>query len=423
MLKKTFISLTILLTACALSAGNVLEFRGEARQGIYDETGLLKTWGEGQPKLLWQLDDIGEGYLPPSVVDGKLYLCVLDEAKKEEVLKVLDKDGKLLWELVYGKAWTKSYNSTRVMPTIVGDFAYMASGAGEVVCVDLKSKKIAWSVNAAKEYEGKTLPWGYGENILVAENKVIFTAGGTKSTVVALDAKTGKLIWKSGVVGDKASYTSPVLMEYKGKKSIFTTVDTYALGVDFENGEILWSYNLKPEGFVKTKKDNLKWKVMGASPIYRDGKVLCTSGYESGAYLFEIPEGKGEVKVAWENSELDHHHGGLVLLGDRLYGANWKSNTSGSWQCVDWKSGKTIYNQEWEGFSKGSMVYADGLLYVYEEKRGEVAIVDPKADKFEPISSFTITDGKGPHWAHIVIADKVMYIKHGEVLFAYDIKE
>lgn len=112
-----------------------------------------------------------------------------------------------------------------------------------------------------------------------------------------------------------------------------------------------------------------------------------------------------------------------MLLDDVVYGSNWESNQKGNWLGVDFETGKTYFNQEWKGFSKGSIVSADGMLYVYEEKRGEVALIKPSKEKFDVISSFTIKDGKGAHWAHIVIADKVMYIKRGEVLLAYDIKE
>ncbi|MFI3291609.1 MAG: PQQ-binding-like beta-propeller repeat protein [Opitutales bacterium] len=428
MMKKIIISITTLLIASVSIAEDISQFRGEGRKGVYSESGLLKTWGEGQPKLLWQLDNIGEGYLPPSVVDGKLYLSALDADNKKEMLKVLDLNGKLLWELEYGNAWKGSYKNSRTMPNIVGDFAYMATGAGEVVCVDLKNKKIAWSVDAVKEYDGKPFNWGYGENVLVADNKVMFTVGGYKTALVAFDAMTGKELWKTKSFEQMATYVSPLLIEHNGKKQVVAAVAGNAFGVDLDNGEIIWQVLLErqtPEKKPKKPNDTTwgLWKISGATPIYKDGKIFLTAGYDSGSLMLELPEAKGEVKVLWKNPTFDNHHGGIVLLDGKLYGANWNNNNSGNWQCVDWQTGETIYNQEWEGFSKGSVVSADGLLYVYEEKRGEVALVNPKSDKFDIISSFTITDGKGPHWAHIVIADKVMYIKRGEVLFAYDIKE
>ncbi len=426
-MKKCLLSLSVLISSLSLMGADVPEFRGKGRTGVYDETGLAKNWGDSQqPKLLWKAD-VGDGFLPPSVVDGKLYLCALNSKNKAEMFKVLDKDGKLLWELEYASVGKGNYKSAKVMPTIVGDFAYMISSTGVVVCIDLKAQKIAWKLNAMQKYSGKSMNWGYAENLLVVDGKVIVTVGGTKTSVVALDAKTGEELWATKSFNESASYTSPILVEHKGKNQIVTVLFGRALGINPADGDVLWTTELMRQGInTQRKKQDEKskfWDVTGASPLYRDGKLFLTSGYNAGALMLELPDGKGEVVEIWKNPDLDNHHGGTVLLNDRIYGANWETNQQGNWMSVDWNTGKSIYNDEWLGHSKGSVVSADGLLYVYEEKKGQVALVNPNANKFDVISSFQIKDGRGSHWAHIVISDKVMYVKRGVMLLAFDIKE
>jgi hypothetical protein len=137
--------------------------------------------------------------------------------------------------------------------------------------------------------------------------------------------------------------------------------------------------------------------------------------------MFTISPDGESVQLKWKDNILDNHHGGIVLVDGYIYGSNWLNNGNGNWVCLEWETGKVMYEEHWH--NKGSIIYADGRLYLYDEKRGHVGLVEPTPEEFRLISSFRIKEGSGPHWAHMSIYDKKLFIRHGEVLFVYDISE
>ena len=204
------------------------QWRGTNRDGVYKETGLLKSWPQSGPELCWSYDGIGYGYSSPVVVNGKIY--VTGKNKKREILTAFDLKGKRLWQIEYGNAWSGSYPETRTTPTVVGDDLYVISGEGEVVCLDAHSGKIRWSVNARENFQGKTGRWGTAESPLIIDNKVIYTPCGDQTTMVAFDRKDGSLLWKSATLKDISGYVSPLLVEHNGKRQILTVTGTYIFG-------------------------------------------------------------------------------------------------------------------------------------------------------------------------------------------------
>jgi len=155
------------------------------------------------------------------------------------------------------------------------------------------------------------------------------------------------------------------------------------------------------------------------TPIFKDGRIFISSGYDMGSVQLKLSADGTSVEKVWANPEFDNHHGGIVLVDGKLYGANWQSNKQGKWVCVDWETGKTLYEQEWG--NKGSLSYADGMLYCYEEASGTVGLVKATPDGFDPVSTFMITLGEKEHWAHPVVCGKRLYIRHGDILMAFDI--
>ncbi len=417
----TIISLSLGLI-CGAFATDVTQWRGNDRSGVYPETKLLKSWPEGGPTLLWENSEGGLGYSGPAIVGDKIYIVGTSDDKKTEFLTVLNLKGEKLWTLDYGNAWDKSFQNARPIPSVVGNMLYTISGDGEVVCINLSKKEIAWKVEAKKEFGGDHLPWGYGENVLVHKGKVFFTVGGKQTSMLAFDAKTGKLLWKTESLGKRASYLSPVIAKHKGKEMVISGLDSIAFGVDIDNGKILWS-NVLNTVEIKDEKQRKTFEINAATPIYKDGKVFISAGYDCGAYMLELPKGgENKAKEVWKSADFDNHHGGIVLLNGRLYGSNWINNDKGQWMCLDWETGKTIYKTQWEKHQKGTIAAADGMLYIYEESRGDIALVKP-ANEFEVVSHFKVPHGSGQNWCHIVICDGVMYVRHGKSLMAFDIKE
>lgn len=413
-MKKVFLSLAFLIVLSSLVAQNIVNWRGIERSGIYDEKGLLKEWPEKGPKLLWFTEELPVGYSTVSISGDKLFMTGLEDGN--DVAVAVSTEGKILWKTVYGKAWNKSFPYSRIAPTIDGDKLYLSSGLGDVVCLNANDGKIVWKLEASKKFNGTYGKWGISEHLLIIDNMVLFTPGGEETTMVALNKLNGEVIWKSKSLKDNPSYVSPLLIERNNKELVVNVTENYVYGIQPEDGKILWTFD-----YGQYKDPIVRANIQTNTPVYSNGKLFITHGYNHKAVMLNISENLEEVKLAYIDSTLDVHHGGVVLLDGYIYGANWKHNRMGSWCCIEWETGKVKYKTIWE--NKGSIVSADGLLYCYEEKNGHIALVKPNPEKFDIISTFKIPYGKGPHWSHPVIYKGILYIRHGNALMAYDIKE
>jgi outer membrane protein assembly factor BamB len=423
-MRKLFLSAAVLLfTSTAFSQENQLGWRGPKRDGVYPEKGLLQAWPEGGPTLLWS-SRVGFGYSSPTVEGDFIYITSSDSVSMREFMKCLSaKDGKEVWSVEYGKA-AESYEGSRSTPTVLGDTVYAISGGTEVVSVDKKSGKIVWSVDGLAKFEASKGRWGFSESPLVFDNMLIFCPAGKKTTVVALNNQTGETIWESESLDQKTAYHIPRLITHNGNRLIITAFDNFLIGVEPSSGKILWQVEFAdPNADERQKKQP---RVFPNTALYKDGMVYATGGYGYGGVMVKLsPDGKSATEV-WRSAELDTHIGGVVELDGVIYGSTFGGRgTSGKWVAVDWISGKTLWSEAWEGRTKGSIVAADGKLYVYEEKRGSVGLIKPSKEKLEVMSTFDVSSmkkGVGEHWAHPVVANGVLYIRHGDELKAYSVK-
>lgn len=303
---------------------------------------------------------------------------------------------------------------SRCTPTLEDNNVYVTSGLGDIACVNGTTGSIIWSMKASEKYEGSYGIWGIAESPLLIGNKLIYTPGGDKTTIIALDKTTGAPIWLSESIKDKPSYTSPLFVNADGRKFITNVTENFIIGVDPDNGNILWKFD-----FGKYSKESRNIQVN--TPLYHNGNLYVTNGYNHSSVMLKIGEDGKSAELKWVDSTLDVHLGGVVQIGDYIYGSNWYNNSKGNWVCLDWNTGKIKYETEWD--SKGAIIAADGMLYCYEEKSGNVGLAIATPEKFEIISSFKTPLGTGPHWAHPVINNGILYIRHGEALIAYKIKE
>ena len=421
----TFIVLICLITP-KLIAQTSHGWRGPARNGIFSETGLLKSWPEEGPELLWETLDAGKGYSAPVVVGDRIYLTGMNEAENKETFVAYTSDGKKIYESEYGNTWAFSFPETRTTPTIANGKAYVISGAGEIVCINTADGKIVWTVNGAKEFERLTGNWGTAESPLVFDNKVIYTPAGEQTTMVALNAQTGEILWKTKAFGDIGAYMSPIIISYKGKRQIIGSTSTHIMGVNPENGEVEWAFKdwgSPPEPFPAeyVQGNAMSVNVAANTPLFKDGRIFFSHA-EVGAYMLQLNDNLTDVTLLWNTDAMGTDLGGYVLVNGTIYGSNYLSQSKGDWVAIDWNTGELRYKEAWEGKSKGPIVAADGMLYCYDERRGFVALVKPNLEKFDVVSEFRRAKGAGPHWAHPVINNGVMYIRHGNALMAYKIK-
>jgi hypothetical protein len=405
----------LLLAAVIFPAlyGQLYEWRGPGRTGIYNETGLLKKWPAGGPLIVWEYDGLGMGYSSVTVTDDAVY--VTGRKETDDVLTALTLNGKKKWEVPYGKAWIANHDGTRCTPTFYNGSIFLISGSGDLVCVG-SDGKIRWTKNHYSLYDSKPLQFGISESPLVFDNMVIASPGGTKASVVAFSTTDGKVIWAAEPVEATPQYVNPKLIEYAGRKMIVTVMGENILAINAKDGKVIWKVN-----YVQANEGQPKsYKNHAITPVYRDGEILIANGYNWIALKLKLSADGNSVTRVWENRSFDPQLGGVVLLGDYIFGSTHQAQPVDSWACVDWKTGKTLWTAKW--YSKGSVISADGMLYLYEEKSGHVALVKPDPAKLDIVSEFQVTKGEGPFWAHPVIKNGKLYIRHGDALMVYQIK-
>ncbi len=409
------LSLFVFVMPLMLTA-QVIQWRGPHRDGIFPESGLLQQWPEEGPELLHTIDGIGLGWSSPVIYNNKLYITGMVDSL--DCLSCINSEGNIEWQITLGRAWNQTFPDTRSTPTIRDGKIYVSTGMGSVVCINASNGQKVWANDAFAENEGSVGTWGVAESILLVDDKAIFTTAGSKTTMIALDAETGKQIWQTKSLNDVLAYVSPILIEQNGKKQIVNLTAKYLFGVNPDNGEMEWHYNFFE--IDDSEWDNAGGVINCTSPIYHDGFLYVSSGYNHTGAKFKMNDDLSGVEFLWKDKMLDNHHGGVVLIDGVIYGSNWENNSRGNWCAISFDTGQLLYEERFR--NKGSIVAADGLLYIYTEQPGFVGLVKPNPDKFELISSFRVSGGTGPHWAHPAIYEGKMYIRHGEKLFVYNIK-
>ncbi|TVR74529.1 MAG: alcohol dehydrogenase [Marinilabiliales bacterium] len=395
-----------------LAAQSQNGWRGPYRNGLYPESELLKSWPTEGPDMLWETSDAGRGYSSPVIAGDRLYITGMNQGGDREIFSAYTLNGEKIYELEYGSPWDATYPETRTTPTIMDDRAWVISGEGEIVCIEIANGDILWHVEGGELFERETGRWGTAESPLVFDNKVIYTPGGDKTTMVALDAETGETVWMSPPLGDHYGYVSPLLINHNGKRQIIAMTGDNVIGVDPETGDIEWTFDDWGRRIGESIVTN--------TPLFSNGRLFFSNGYRQGSFMLELNNDATDVSLVWRNDDHGTHHGGFVLLDGVIYGSNWISNNRGNWVAVDWDTGETLYNESWN--TKGSIITDGTMLYSYEERRGNVGLVKPNRRSFDVVSEFRVTGGEGPHWAHPVINDGILYIRHGPMLRAYSIR-
>ena len=362
-------------------------WRGAERNGHSPDKGILAKWPDGGPKLVWAFEDCGKGYSSPSVVGNRLYYTGSRKGKAEIIC--LDAgSGEEVWSTIIGIDPEKGYNTgwgagTRGAPTVDDGLVYAMNANGDLICVTADKGEKKWALSLVEDFGGGIPGWGYSESPLIDGNKLIVTPGGAQGAIVALDKKTGKAIWQSKDLKDGAQYSSVIVADVKGKRQYIQLFMKTLAGVDAETGDVLWTS---------------KWPGRTAvipTPIYSDGQVYISSGYGVGSKLVDITG--GEAKDVWSNKVMKNHHGGVIKVGDHLYGF---SDGPGL-VCQDFKTGEQVWNERGEGKSKGAVHYVDGMLVCIDESEGSCFLAKASPDGFEELGRFPmpsktkLRDGNG----------------------------
>jgi outer membrane protein assembly factor BamB len=413
----SLVAIVMALAGSPASADDWPQWRGPDRNGVSKETGLLRQWPEGGPPLAWKAAGLGAGHSTVSVANGRVY-TMGDGPDGSSYVRALDeKSGESLWSTKLGKAGgggdsDPNRTGTRCTPTVDGDRLYVLGQYGDVACLTADGKDV-WRANLVNDYGGKVQMWAYAESPLVDGAKVIVTPGGSKGTMLALDKATGKPLWQSKEWTDAAQYSSPIVATIGGVRQYVQQTEKSVAGIGADDGRLLWKAG-RPEGRV----------AVIPTPVEKDGFVYVAAGYGAGCHLFQVTPpaaagGSFSVKQVYANKDMKNTSGGVILLGDHVYGAN----DPGILTCMDFKTGKVAWSDRGPG--KGSLTIADSRIYYRNEQPpGTVTLLEATPEGYKEISTFSPPDPGGKStWSHPVVANGRLYLRDQDVLRCYDIQE
>lgn len=379
------------------------QWRGPNRDGISAETGLLREWPAGGPRLVWQGTGAGSGYSSMSTSEGRLYTI----GARDDVEYVMAFDratGKKLWETPNGRRFRNERgDGPRSTPTIEGRVLYAFGGTGELSCLDTATGRTLWSVNVVQKFGGVTPYWGYSESPLVVGDRIVLNAGGRRASIVALDKSDGTTVWQQP--GDAAGYSSPVMMRTGSLQQVVFFTANRGLAVDPRDGRLLWSYDR-----VSNRTANI------ATPVVRGNRVFFSSDYGTGAGLVDV-RAAGNIASANEvyfTREMRNHHASSVLVDNHLYGFN-----SSILTALEFDTGELAWRNRSVG--KGSLVYADDRLYLFSEN-GVVGLADASSAGYQERGRFELRTGGSPTWSHPIITNGLLILRDQDRIYAYDIR-
>jgi len=411
----------IFALATIANAGDWPTFRGAERTAVAPDTGLLTSWPDGGPKLLWESRGAGRGYSSLAIANGRIYTLgdrssLADGDNSEFLLCFRQADGSPVWKLKTGDPWDKgspNWQGSRSTPTVDSDRVYVLTPHGDLVCGSVADGSEKWRRNLKSDFGGKKGDgWGYGESVTIDADHLICTPGGDRNTLVALNKLTGDLVWSAVWEGDRgAGHSSVVISEVGGTRVYVQTTASGALGVRASDGKLLWSYEID------------RTTAVIPTPIVRGDLVFFAAGYgRGGALLRQVAGANGDVTVEEIypiNRKLANKHGGIVLVGDHLYG---DTDDRGTPFCAELMTGNVVWQSRGSGKRSANIVAADGYLYIrYSD--GTLALVKATPDGYEESGLLKIPGSDSqPSWSHSVILDGKLYLREGDRLLCYDLR-
>jgi outer membrane protein assembly factor BamB len=369
---RALFALALALLSFPTLAADWPQFRGPQRDGRSPEVGLLETWPAGGPKVLWRAP-LGDGYSGLAIAGGKVF--TLWGAEGGEWLGAFEAaSGKALWRLRLDANRRDDMGSgPRSTPTVDGELVYALGASGKLVAAEAATGKERWKVDLVAAYGAGVPQWGVSVSPLVEGDRLLLDVGGRAGfSLVALEKQTGKLLWSTAT--DKAGYSAPLAITVDGVRQVLFFTGTAMVGVAPGDGKVLWRFPWKTD-----------WDVNAAMPVFLPpDKVFFSSGYGVGAAVLRLAKkGTGvEATEVWRSKVMKNHFASSVLVGSHLYGFD-----DGTLKCIDAMTGAERWKQR--GFAKGSLLYADGHLYVFSEQ-GELALVEATAEAYREKGRFPL---------------------------------
>src|SRR5215831_13696314 len=382
------------------------QWRGPERNGVSKDTGLIKQWSSSGPQRAWSISSLGEGYGSLAIKGDRIF--AQGTSGSSSVVFCLNRaDGKTVWSAALGQKVNEGRgNGPRSTPTVDNDRVYALTENGDLACLSAPNGSPVWRKNILKEFGGSNPGWLISESPLIDGDRVIVTPGGRGAGMVALDKMTGKEIWRAKDLSDEAAYSSCIEADVGGVRTIMNFTSRAAVGVRASDGKLMWSNSSPANGTANC-----------ATPVFADGKAFFTSAYGTGGALLGLSPQGGEVKAKelYFTKNMMNHHGGVVLVNGYIYGFHGDAVLT----CIEFATGKRMWANR--SIGKGSLTYADGMLYLLSEGH-IVGLAEANPNAYVEKGRFTIPDQGRPGWAHPVVAGGRLYIRDQGTLTVYDVK-
>lgn len=389
------------------------QFRGPRRDGVSDERGLMQRWPEGGPRALWSVTNLGRGFSSPIVVGERIFIT--GDIGGHLAIHALDLGGHTIWRATNGASWKDPYPGARASVTFSGGRLYHENAHGRVACLEAASGREWWAVEVLQTFGGSNITWGLSECLAVDERAVFVTAGGPQTLMVALNKTNGAVLWKSPPLraageertGEDASYVSPILIEQGTRRLLIGCSLRHAFAVDAANGSLLWTQPMRTT-----------YAVLALTPALVNDGVFMTAPHGSGGRLWRLPgPGRNDFPEIW-SAKLDTCQGGVVARDGKIFGSFYGGRKG--WAALDARTGGVLYQAE--GMTKGAPLFADGRIYALSED-GWMRLLEPTAKEFVEQGKFRFTTAhERDAWAHPVVLNGRLYLRHHDRLACFEVR-
>ena len=406
-------------SANSLSADDWTQWRGENRDGVWKEAGIVSTFTGDDVKPLWR-QPVGTGYSSPTVARGKVFLMDFDESKQDESIRCFDaQSGKPLWHQTYHSEYLISYKAgPRAAVTIAGDCAYALGAMGWLHCLNLEDGKIIWKRDLNAEYQimsKKRMPiWGIASSPLVVGNNLIIQLGAKDASVIALDKISGKEVWRA--LDDRGQYSSPILAKQNGNDVVICWTGDSVAGLNPTTGEAYWVHPFRPRNMP----------IGVATPVVQGNRIFMTSFYD-GSMMLEMSDQEMTVTELWhevgpnerKSKALHSIISTPIWIGDHIYGVD----SYGQLRCITARDGQRVWEdltavkkERWGTIhfvSQGENVWMlneQGELMVGQLSPEGLAVAS-REKILEPNQMRTQNRKGGVCWSHPAFANKCVFAR------------
>ena len=393
----------LLLGAPAMARAQAVEsfdwpqWRGPRRNGISQEKGFTSEWPKQGPRRLWAAR-VGVGYSSMAVVGGRVY-TMGNVGDVDHVVCLDVANGKLVWDYRYPcpAVDPNGYPGPRCTPTVDGGLVYTVSRVGHLLCLNAATGALVWSRHLVNDFGGFLPTWGYSGSPLVEGEMLIVETGSAGRAVVALEKRTGRVVWANG--NHLAAYSSPVGFDLARDRAVAVFSAVGLTGRAASNGRILWH-----------QPWTTSYSVNAATPIVFDDKIFISSGYGTGCALLQVTA--SSVRPVWSSKNMRNHMNSCVLWQGHLYGFD-----ENQLKCLDVITGAVKWSTP--AYGKGSLMLADGRLLLYGE-RGRLGLADATSAGFKETAGAQVIGGNST-WAPPVLSNGRIYCRSLAELICLDV--